>query len=120
MQGRGLAVVAAVLLAIGCRLEIRCATATPPRWPWSTPTAACWQTCAARNGCGWSRLIASAGETTFTDEARIERPGSTDPVVPAAWACAVQALPVDTYPLLNPSLYCATAALMVFAWTHSP
>jgi hypothetical protein len=29
MQGRELAVVAAVLLAIGCRLEIRCANATP-------------------------------------------------------------------------------------------
>jgi transglutaminase-like putative cysteine protease len=133
MQGRELAVVAAVLLAIGCRLEIRCATATPLLalvHPHSSLLADLrspervrlqpdhtYELLSDSAGNRWSRLMASAGVTTFTYEARIERPGSTDPVVPAARACAVQALPVDTYPLLNPSPYCDTAALMAFAWT---
>lgn len=121
-----------MLLATGCRLEIRCPVATPllalvhphtsllpelrsPEQVRLSPDRI-YELLSDSAGNRWSRLIASAGVTTFTYEARIELPDSCDPVVPAATACAVQALPVDTYPLLNPSPYCDTAALMTFAW----
>ena len=121
-----------MLLAIGCRLEIRCPAATPllalvhphisllpelrsPERVRLEPDRT-YELLSDAAGNRWSRLIASAGVTTFTYEARIERPDSTDPVIATATACAVQALPVDTYPLLNPSPYCDTAALMTFAW----
>jgi transglutaminase-like putative cysteine protease len=124
--------VAAVLLAIGCRLEIRCPAATPllalvhphtsllpelrsPEQVRLSPDRI-YELLIDSAGNRWSRLIASAGVTTFSYEARIEQSGSSDPVVATATACAVQALPVDTYPLLNPSPYCDTAALMTFAW----
>jgi hypothetical protein len=133
MQGRDFAVIDAVRLAIGCRLEIRCPTATPllalvhphasllpdlcsPEQVLLQPDRT-YELLSDAAGNRWSRLIASAGVTTFTYAARIERPDSTDPVVANATACAVQALPVDTYPLLNPSPYCDTAALMAFAWS---
>ena len=121
-----------MLLAIGCRLEIRCPAATPllalvhphtslllelrsPEQVRLIPDRI-FELLIDSAGNRWSRLIASAGVTTFSYEARIEQSGSSDPVVATATACAVQALPVDTYPLLNPSPYCDTAALMTFAW----
>jgi transposase-like protein len=67
-------------------------------------------------GNRWSRLIASTGVTTFRYEARIELSDSSDPVVAVAMASAVQGLPLDTYPLLNPSSYCDMTSLMTFAW----
>ena len=67
-------------------------------------------------GNRWSRLIASTGFTTFRYEARIELSDSSDPVVAVAMASAVQGLPLDTYPLLNPSSYCDMTSLMTFAW----
>ena len=121
-----------MLLAIGCRLEIRCPAATPllalvhphtslllelrsPEQVRLSPDRI-FELLIDSAGNRWSRLIASAGVTTFSYEARIEQSGSSDPVVATATACAVQALPVDTYPLLNPSPYWDTAALMTFAW----
>ena len=121
-----------MILAIGCRLEIRCPAATPllalvhphtsllpelrsPEQVRLSPDRI-YELLIDSAGNRWSRLIASAGVTTFSYEARIEQSGNSDPVVATATACAVQALPVDTYPLLNPSPYCDTAALMTFAW----
>ena len=121
-----------MLLAIGCRLEIRCPAATPllalvhphtsllpelrsPEQVRLSPDRI-FELLIDSAGNRWSRLIASAGVTTFSYGARIEQSGSSDPVVATATACAVQALPVDTYPLPNPSPYCDTAALMTFAW----
>ena len=132
MKCTELHIVAAMLLAIGCRLEIRCSAATPllalvhphssllpdlrsPERVRLEPDRT-FELLSDSAGNRWSRLIASAGVTSFIYEAQIERPDSTDPVLPAARVCAVQALPVDTYPLLNPSPYCDTAALMAFAW----
>jgi hypothetical protein len=96
MQGSELAVVAAVLLAIGCRLEIRCATATPLLALVHPHSRTAPRSCAPRQPPWPPANFIVAGQTTFSYEVRIERPASTDPEVPAAQDCAVQALPEHT------------------------
>jgi transglutaminase-like putative cysteine protease len=70
-----------------------------------------------RQGNRWCRFIATSGRTTFGYAATIAGPDAGDPVVTAAPLCPVQFLPVDTYPFLNASTYCDTAALMGLAWS---
>ncbi|MFQ6538021.1 MULTISPECIES: transglutaminase-like domain-containing protein [Aphanothece] len=119
-------------LRIGCRLEIACEAPTPilalvhphtslltnlldheqvslqPDRPVEVLTH--WQ------GNRWCRFIAASGTTSFGYNATIQQPDAGDPVVPAAALCPVQFLPIDTYPYLNASTYCDTAALMGLAW----
>ena len=91
-----------MLLAIGCRLEIRCPAATPllalvhphtsllpelrsPEQVRLSPDRI-FELLIDSAGNRWSRLIASAGVTTFSYESRIEQSGSCDPVVATATA----------------------------------
>jgi transglutaminase-like putative cysteine protease len=121
-----------VHLSIGCELRLHCEAPTPllvlvhphrslagslrsPETVELRPDR-CFELLTDGSGNRWSRLIAASGLTTFRYGATIERPDSTDPVLPATPACPVQALPIDTYRYLNASTYCDTAALMQLAW----
>lgn len=69
-----------------------------------------------QQGNRWCRLTAPGGTTRFSYSSEIHCPDSLDPVVSSAPQCPVRALPIDTYPYLNPSAYCDTPALMSLAW----
>jgi transglutaminase-like putative cysteine protease len=119
-------------LSIGCRLELVCEAATPMLalvHPHASQVADLQgpepvvlqpdrpvEVLTDRQGNRWCRFIAASGTTTFRYDATIRRPDATDPWVPAAVPCPVQFLPIDTYPFLNASTYCDTAALMSLAW----
>jgi hypothetical protein len=93
--------IAAVLLAIGCKLEIRCHVATPlldlvhphtsllpelrsPEQVRLSPDRT-YELLSDSAGNRWSRLIASAGVTIFSYEARIELPDSCAPSGSMSW-----------------------------------
>jgi transglutaminase-like putative cysteine protease len=121
-----------VLLSIGCELRLHCEAPTPLlvlvhphrslvssvrcREVVELQPDRSFELLTDGSGNRWSRLIAASGLTTFRYGATIERPDSTDPVLPATPACPVQALPIDTYRFLNASTYCDTPALMDLAW----
>ncbi|EDY38651.1 transglutaminase domain protein [Cyanobium sp. PCC 7001] len=124
--------VTAVDLRIGCRLEIACEAPTPmlalvhphtslranlldPEQVFLQPDRPV-EVLTDGKGNRWCRFIAASGSTRFGYDASIERPDAGDLVVPAAALCPVQFLPIDTYPFLNASTYCDTAALMGLAW----
>jgi hypothetical protein len=123
----------AVQLSIGCLLELHCEVSTPllalvhPHQHRQGDLLAAEQVqlqpertlevLADGQGNRWCRLMAASGKTTFQYGATIHCSDSCDPVVPSACPCPVQALPIDTYPFLNPSTYCDTPALMDWAWT---
>jgi transglutaminase-like putative cysteine protease len=62
------------------------------------------------------RFVASAGSTTLGFEVVVADEGRPDPVAPGLGECPVGALPIDTYPFLNPSPYCDTDRLSQIAW----
>jgi transglutaminase-like putative cysteine protease len=67
-------------------------------------------------GNRWCRFVAPAGSTSLRYAASLQCDDATDPVVPTAPQCPIQALPIDTYRYLNPSTYCDPAPLMDLAW----
>lgn len=71
-----------------------------------------------RDGNRWCRFLAAAGATTLSYGTTLTDPGEPDPVVPRARACAVQALPIESYRYLNPSRYCDSdnEVLLGLAW----
>lgn len=73
-----------------------------------------------RDGNRWCRFLAAAGATTLRYGATVRDCGEPDPVVPRARACAVQALPIESYRYLNPSRYCDSdnEALLALAWNQ--
>ncbi len=119
-------------LTIGCQLVLRCDTTTPllalvhPHLSLAPQVVGPEQLLVQPDskvdvlpdawGNRWSRLLAAAGRTSFRYAASIHCPDSCDPVWPTAPACPVEALPIDTYPFLNPSAYCDTPRLMDLAW----
>jgi hypothetical protein len=121
-----------VHLSIGCELRLHCDAPTPllvvvhphrslagslrSREAVALRPDRSFELLTDASGNRWSRLIAASGLTTFRYGATIERPDSTDPVLPATPACPVQALPIDTYRFLNASTHCDTTALMQLAW----
>lgn len=119
-------------LSIGCELEFHCDVSTPvlalvhphrslvaalqgPEQVQLHPDRAL-EVLIDQLGNRCCRLMAASGTTTFRYSACITTPDGTDPLVPSAPQCAVQALPIDTYPFLNPSTYCDTPVLMDLAW----
>ncbi len=67
-------------------------------------------------GNRWCRLMAPSGRTRFSFATTMGCPDHTDPVLPSAPECPIQALPIDTYRYLNASPYCDTESLMTMAW----
>jgi transglutaminase-like putative cysteine protease len=121
-----------VHLSIGCELRLQCEAPTPvlalvhphlslvsdlrSREAVELKPDRSFELLTDQSGNRWSRLIAASGLTTFRYSATIERPDSTDPVLPATPSCPVQSVPIETYRFLNASTYCDTAALMDLAW----
>jgi transglutaminase-like putative cysteine protease len=121
-----------VQLTIGCQLVLRCDTATPllalvhPHLSLRSQLVGAEQLLVEPDsrvdllpddwGNRWTRLLAAAGRTSFSYRATIHCPDCCDPVWPTTPACPVQALPINTYPFLNPSTYCDTPQLMDLAW----
>ena len=119
-------------LTIGCQLVLRCDTATPllalvhPHLSLRSQLVGAEQVVVEPGskvdllpddwGNRWSRLLARGGRTSFSYTASILCLDSCDPVWPSTPACPVEALPIDTYPFLNPSPYCDTPQLMDLAW----
>lgn len=62
------------------------------------------------------RFVASSGSTTLGFEVVVADDGLPDPVAPDVGECPVGALPIVTYPYLNPSRYCDTDRLAQVAW----
>lgn len=117
---------------IGCRLALRCETATPvltllhphatlledllqPEVVQLTPDR-CFEVLTDNAGNRWGRWLAPAGGSSLQFNTMVARPDHCDLVVTTAPACPVGRLPIDTYRYLNPSTYCDTAGLMEFAW----
>ncbi len=69
-----------------------------------------------RDGNRSCRFVASAGTTTLGFEVVVQDDGAPDPVEPSVGECPIGALPIDTYPYLNPSRYCDTDRLAAVAW----
>ncbi len=67
-------------------------------------------------GNRWCRLMVPSGLTRFSFATTMRCPDHTDPVLPSAPECPIQALPIDTYRYLNASPYCDTESLMAMAW----
>ncbi|MEB3353101.1 MAG: transglutaminase family protein [Cyanobacteriota bacterium] len=122
-----------MLLSIGCKLELRCELATPllalvhvhsslaadldaPEQLHSLPEGS-YEVLADQAGNRWCRLLAGSDSTSLIYAATIQVSDSTDPVLPHARQCPIQALPIDAYRFLNASTYCDTAALMELAWS---
>ncbi|WP_284947045.1 transglutaminase-like domain-containing protein [Acidisoma cladoniae] len=63
-----------------------------------------------------SRVLAPAGDITFTADAVINDPGVLDPYVPSAQQIPVEDLPPETLQFLLGSRYCETEKLSDFAW----
>ena len=120
-------------LSIGCRIELRCETATPllalvhvhsslapdliaPERLQLQPDRTV-EVLADQSGNRWCRFVAAAGTTSLRYATTIEAPDHTDPVLPGVRQCPIEALPIDTYRFLNASPYCDTAALMELAWS---
>lgn len=120
-------------LSIGCRIELRCETATPllalvhvhsslapdligPERLQLQPDRTV-EVLADQSGNRWCRFVAAAGTTSLRYATTIEAPDHTDPVLPGVRQCPIEALPIDTYRFLNASTYCDTAALMELAWS---
>lgn len=119
-------------LTIGTRLQIRCEAPTPvlllvhphlslrgqllvPEQVQLLPDRSV-EVLTDQQGNRWCRLLAASGPSTFRYRATIRCEDSHDPVRPTTPQCPVQALPIDTYPFLNPSTYCDTPVLMDLAW----
>jgi transglutaminase-like putative cysteine protease len=123
-----------VHLRIGCRIELRCDTATlllalvhvhsslapdlmgPERLQLQPDRTV--EVLADQSGNRWWRFVAAAGTTSLRYATTIEAPDHTDPVLPGVRQCPVEALPIDTYRFLNASTYCDTTALMELAWSR--
>ena len=120
-------------LSIGCRIELRCETATPllalvhvhsslapdliaPERLQLQPDRTV-EVLADQSGNRWCRFVAAAGTTSLRYATTIEAPDHTDPVLPGVRQCPIEALPIDTYRFLNASTYCDTSALMELAWS---
>jgi transglutaminase-like putative cysteine protease len=120
-------------LSIGCRIAFHCEASTPllalvhphaslvehllgPERLELRPDRF-HEVLADQAGNRWCRLLAAAGSTSLRYDAIIQRPDTTDPVLPGVLACPVEALPIDTYRYLNASTYCDTPALMDLAWS---
>ena len=122
----------AVLLRIGCELELVSEAATPvlalvhPHHQLLSALRSAEQVrlepdrtvevLIDRLGNRWCRFLAASGQTRFGYSTTIDCPDAVDPVEPAARQCPVERLPIDAYPYLNASTYCDTPALMALAW----
>ncbi len=121
-----------MLIRIGCELTLSCWTPTPvlalvhphasrledrrgQEHLWLSPDRIA-EVLTDADGNRACRFIASAGTTTLTFEVVMDDDGCPDPVVPEIGECPVGALPIVTYPYLNPSRYCDTERLAQVAW----
>jgi transglutaminase-like putative cysteine protease len=122
----------AVHLRLGCQLELRCEVPTPvlalvhphtsllpellaPELVQLQPDRTI-EVLSDQAGNRWCRLMAPSGLTRFSFATTIACSDRTDPVLPSAPQCPIQALPIDTYRFLNASSYCDTESLMAMAW----
>ena len=119
-------------LRLGCQLELRCEVPTPvlalvhphtsllpellaPELVQLQPDRTI-EVLSDQAGNRWCRLMAPSGLTRFSFATTIACSDRTDPVLPSAPQCPIQALPIDTYRFLNASSYCDTELLMAMAW----
>ncbi len=121
-----------MLLRLGCELTLSCWAPTPvlalihphgsrlddrrgPERLWLSPDRIA-EVLVDSEGNRVCRFVASSGSTTLGFEVVVADAGHPDPVAPELGECPVAALPIDTYPFLNPSPYCDTERLAQVAW----